>query len=181
MALNATIYRAALSIADLDRGYYADHALRIARHPSETEERMMVRLLAFALSAGERLAFGRGLSSEDEPDLQDLDDTGAIRLWIDVGLPEERRLRKACGRAERVRVIAFGATRADVWWQRNRTALTRLRNLEVLRVGATSSEALAALAQRDLRLAVTLQEGRALVSRADAAIEVDWETLKAVA
>ena len=95
MASNATIFKATLQIADMDRNYYADHALTIARHPSETDERMMVRLLAFVQHAHEALAFGRGLSADDEPDLWRRDLTGAVELWIEVGQPEEKRLRKA--------------------------------------------------------------------------------------
>ena len=102
MALKATIFKADLQIADMDRSYYANHALTIARHPSETDERMMVRVLAFALNAHERLEFGKGLSSDDAPDLWLKDLTGAIECWIDVGLPDERRGRGACGRAGRV-------------------------------------------------------------------------------
>ena len=105
MALRATIYKADLSVADMDRGYYADHSLTIAKHPSETEERMMVRLLAFALRADAALAFGRGLSTEDDPDLLRSDLTGAIDTWIDVGWPDERRVRRACGRAREVLVV----------------------------------------------------------------------------
>src|SRR5664279_1025335 len=102
MALKATIFRAELAVADLDRNYYGTHSLTLARHPSETDERMMVRLLAFALHADDALAFGRGLAAEDEADLVQKDLTGAIRLWIDVGLPDERSLRRAAGRAARV-------------------------------------------------------------------------------
>jgi len=117
MALKSTIFKAELSVADIDRGYYHDHALTIARHPSETDERMMVRLLAFALHADERLAFGRGLSTEDEPDLWQRDLTGAIDRWIDVGLPDERDVRKACGRAREVDVLAYGGRAVELWWQ----------------------------------------------------------------
>src|SRR5688572_33449862 len=99
MATGSTIYRADLSIADMDRNYYADHSLTVARHPSETEERLMVRLLAFAVFAAADLEFGRGLSTDDEPDLWRRDLTGLVELWIEVGLPEEKWLRKACGRA----------------------------------------------------------------------------------
>ena len=106
--LKSTIFKAGLSIADVDRGYYRDHALTIAQHPSETEERMMVRLLAFALHADETLEFGRGLSTDGEPSLLRRDLTGAIEQWIDVGLPEEREVRKACGRAREVHVLAYG-------------------------------------------------------------------------
>src|SRR5512147_3279852 len=106
MALKSTIFKAELQISDMDRNYYGSHSLTIARHPSETDERMMVRLLAFALHANEGLAFGRGLSTDDEPDLWQRDLTGAIRLWIDVGLPDEKLLRRACGRADEVVVYA---------------------------------------------------------------------------
>src|SRR5678816_1520267 len=108
MALKATIFKAELSIADVDRGYYADHALTIARHPSETDGRMMVRLLAFALNAHERLEFGKGLSDTDEPDLWQKSLTGAIEHWIEVGQPDDKRLLRACGRADRVTVYAYG-------------------------------------------------------------------------
>jgi len=99
MAIKSTIYKATLQVADMDRHYYADHALTIARHPSETDERMMMRCLAFALNAGEALAFGKGLSDADEPDLWQRDLTGAIQLWIEVGQPDEKRILRACGRA----------------------------------------------------------------------------------
>src|SRR5512140_37464 len=102
MALKATIYKATLQLADMDRGIYGDHSVTVARHPSETDERMMVRLLAFALNADYTLAFGAGLSTDDEPDLWRKDLTGSIKTWIDVGLPDEKRIRKACGRADAV-------------------------------------------------------------------------------
>ena len=115
MALKATIFKAAVQIADTDRNYYQTHALTLARHPSETDERMMVRLLAFALHAHESLLFGKGLSADDEPDLCRKDLTGAIQLWIDVGQPDEKRLRKACGRASQVVVYSYGTTSARAW------------------------------------------------------------------
>lgn len=122
MALKATIFKADLQIADMDRGYYGGHALTLARHPSETDERMMVRLLAFALFAGERLAFGRGLSAEDEPALWQKDLTGAVELWIEVGLPDERDIRKACGRADRVVVLCYGGRGATSGGRRTATS-----------------------------------------------------------
>lgn len=100
MASNATIFKAAIHIADMDRQYYQDHALTLARHPSETDERMMVRLLAFALHAHESLSFGRGVSAEEEPALWLKDLTGAIDLWIEVGQPDEKIVRRACGSRE---------------------------------------------------------------------------------
>src|SRR6187549_1062439 len=147
MALKATIFRVELSVADIDRGYYADHPLTIARHPSETDERMMVRVLAFALHAGERLEFGRGLSSEDEPDLVERDLTGAIQRWIDVGLPDEREVRKACGRARAV----------ELWWAGARATLDRQERLSVLEVDSETSRALAQMAGRSMSIQVTIQ------------------------
>jgi len=170
MALKATIFKAELQVSDLDRGHFATHALTIARHPSETDERMMVRLLAFGLDADESLEFGRGLSSEGEADLVKRDLTGAIELWIDVGLPEEREIRKAAGRASQVKVYAYGRG-ATVWWRDNGEALSKLRNVEVLHV-AQSGE-LARWADRNMKLACTVQEGDAWVSRgADEVIHV---------
>lgn len=164
MALKATIFKAELQVSDLDRGHFATHALTIARHPSETDERMMVRLLAFALDADEALEFGRGLSAEDEPDLVKRDLTGAIDLWIDVGLPPEREVRKAAGRARRVKVYTYGGRAADLWWEQNREALARLANLTVIDIPAEVAAAVEAMAERTMRLDCTIQEGQLWLS-----------------
>ncbi len=178
MATGATIHRAELAIADMDRGYYADHALTIARHPSETVERMMVRLLAFALFADPALQFGRGLSTEDEPDLWQHDDAGQLIRWIDVGLPDERRLRKACGRAREVVVIAYGGSRADAWWKRHSGALERLDRLSVYCLPPEACAALETLAGRSMRLAVNIQEGQAWVGAGSASAEVPLQRVR---
>lgn len=164
MALKATIYKAELSVADIDRGHYADHALTIARHPSETEERMMMRVLAFALRADPALAFGRGLSGDDEPDLARADLTGAIAAWIDVGWPDERRVRRAASRAAQVTVLTYGGARSDAWWAQNGSALARCANLEVIEVPAGATAALAALARRAMRLHCSIQDGHVLLA-----------------
>ena len=160
MAIKATIFKAELQVSDLDRGHFATHALTIARHPSETDERMMVRLLAFALNADEALEFGRGLSAEDEPDLVQRDLTGAIEHWIDVGLPDERAIRKASGRARRVTVYTYGGRSANLWWEQNRGALDRLGNLTVVDIPDDALEAIGAMAERNMRLDCTIQEGQ---------------------
>ena len=161
MALKSTIFKAELQIADLDRNYYQNHALTVARHPSETDERMMVRVLAFAMYANSALAFGKGLSAEDEPDLWRKDLTGAIELWIEVGLPDEKRIRRACGRARQVVVVNYGGRVADMWWQQNQAALQRQDNLTVINLSPEYSRALAALAARGMQLQCTLQDGEA--------------------
>ena len=173
MALKATIFKAALQIADMDRNYYHDHALILARHPSETDERMMVRLLAFALHAHEALSFANGLSTDDEPDLWQKDLTGAIDLWIDVGLPEERAIRKACGRAGQVCIYSYGGRAADIWWEQCRSKLERSGNLTVFNLPADASKALAGLAQRNMQLQCTIQEGQIWLADKDQRVLVD--------
>ena len=159
MAPKATVVKAELQVTDMDRHYYASHNLTLAQHPSETVERLMVRLLAFALHADERLEFGRGLSDEDEPALWRRDYTGAIEQWIELGQPDESRIRKACGRAQQVVVVNYGGRAADVWWDRNAATLARLKNLTVLDLDAASVDAVAALFDRGMRLTAMIQDG----------------------
>jgi uncharacterized protein YaeQ len=183
MALKATIHKAALQIADLDRNYYGDHALTLAQHPSETEERVMVRLLAFALNAsepkaGEALEFGRGISSDDEPALWLKDLTGNIRLWIEVGLPDPKLLRRASGRAGKVRVYAFGARATEMWWRSAAADVARLANLEVVSLPGEGTQALAALVQRNMQLQCTIQEGHVLLTDGTRVAELDMVSLQ---
>ena len=179
MALKSTVFKAELQVSDLDRHHYQSYGLTLARHPSETDERLMVRLLAFALFAAEDLAFGRGLSTEDEPALWERDPTGAIRRWIDVGLPDERDLRRACGRADEVVVLAYGGRAADIWWQQNEGKLKALDKLVVLALDADDSAGLAALAGRTMRLQCTIQDGRVWLGDEATTLEFSPRTLKA--
>jgi uncharacterized protein YaeQ len=178
MALKSTICRADLSVADIDRGYYRDHSLTLARHPSETDERMMVRVLAFALHADDALAFGRGLAAAGEPALWRRDLTGAIEQWVDVGLPDERDVRKACGRAREVHILAYGGRAVDLWWEGVRDKLERQERLAVRAVPIDASRALARLAGRAMRLQVTIQDGHVLIAHDETAIPVDLHVLK---
>lgn len=178
MALKATIFKAELSIADIDRGYYATHALTVARHPSETDERMMVRLTAFALHANDRLQFGRGIAAEDEADIREDDLTGAIAQWIDVGLPDERKVRRACGRAKTVSVYAYGGRAVDLWWVQNGDSLAGCRNLEVGVLPHAATQALAALADRSMTVQVTRQEDRVWISDGQSTVQFDLAWMK---
>ncbi len=155
----------------MDRGRHATHALTIARHPSETDERMMVRVLLFALLSSDTLAFGRGLSDVDEPDLIDRDLTGAIDVWVEVGLPDARAILKACGRARHVVVAAYG-TNADAWWKGVGPDLERARNLDVLRLPVETSRAAGALAARAMDLQATIQDGVVWFSDPATTVEV---------
>ncbi len=178
MALKATVFKADLQIADMDRHYYQSHALTIAQHPSETDQRMMVRVLAFALNADERLAFTRGISSEDEPDLWRKDLTDSIDLWIELGQPDERRLRKACGRAKQVRVYTYQSRAAAVWWQQNESQFARFDNLSVFHLDGDAVEALGALAQRNMELQCTIQDGEITLSDADRSVTLRPQQVK---
>ena len=159
MALTATIRKAELQISDMDRGYYATHNLTLAQHPSETDERLMVRLLAFALNADERLEFGRGLSTEDEPELWERGYTGDIVQWVDLGHPDESHVRKACNRSARVQVVNYGGNASDIWWQKQGKHLTRFDNLSVLDLDAGFVERWGAQIQRAMRWSVLIQDG----------------------
>lgn len=176
MALKATIYKAQLQIADMDRQLYADHALTLALHPSETEERMLVRLLAFALNVPHdtdrgALQFARGLSDTDEPDLWQHDLSGQLVHWIEVGQPDDRRMAKACGRAERVSIYCYGSA-APVWWSGIANKLTRLNNLRVWQIPSEQSLALADLADRSMQWQLTIQDGHIWVSTERATVEL---------
>lgn len=177
MALKSTIYKARVAIADMDRPLYADHALTLARHPSETEERLMVRVLAFALHVPPddlrgTLSFTAGLSDTDVPDLWQKDATDALVQWVEVGLPDERRIAKACGRAEQVVVLAYGPT-AEAWWRQNQPKVARWRNLRVLRLTVEDSRALAALAARNMNLQVNVQDGSVWVGGEQHGVSVE--------
>jgi uncharacterized protein YaeQ len=178
MALKATICKAALRVANVDSHYYHDHALTLARHPSETDERMMLRILAFALHADEALQFGRGISTDDEPDLWRRDLTGTILQWIDVGQPDEKELRKACGRARRVFVYSYGGRDAAKWWQRVGGGAERCANLSVSHVSPETCEALKGLAQRSMDLQCTVQDGHAWIASDETSFEVGLAPLK---
>jgi len=159
MAPNATIYRLELQVSDMDRHYYAGHALTLAQHPSETPLRLIARVIAFALNAHERLEFGRGLSNEEDPDLWLRDYTGDVEHWIDLGQPDESRIRKACGRARQVTVVNYSGGAADIWWDKAANSLGRLKNLTVVNLDPASVEAAAGLLERSMNMGAMIQDG----------------------
>jgi uncharacterized protein YaeQ len=182
MALKATIHKALLQIADMDRHVYADHQVTIARHPSETDERMMVRLLAFALNVppddgNGPLELAKSLWDVDEPDLWQKDLTGQILHWIDLGQPDDKRLLKASPRAERVTVYSFTHS-TPIWWNGIAGKLNRARNLQVWQIPAEDSQALARLAQRGMQLQVTVQDGAVRVGDETQSVEIRLIALK---
>lgn len=180
MALKATIYKADVQVADMDRHYYADHALTIARHPSETDERMMVRVLMLVLYAQDGIALTKGLFDVDEPEIWVKDLTGQIKLWIDIGQPDEVRLRKACGRAEQVIVVCHSSS-CPVWWKQVEGKLGRLKNLQVFQLSAATSQALAALTARTMKLQCLVQDGSIWINTETASVAVELKRLTSAA
>jgi uncharacterized protein YaeQ len=178
MALKSTIYKVDLQVADMDRHHYADYPLTIACHPSETAERMMVRVVAFALNAHHRLAFGRGLSDVEEPDLIRRDLTGSIEQWIEVGQPDERAILKACGKSGEVLVYAY-APATPVWWRQIGPKLARARNLKVWAIDPEAARELARLTERTMRLQCTIQDAEVWVRDEDSQVQVGLESLTA--
>ena len=169
-----------LDISDVDRHYYAEHAVTIARHPSETDERMMVRLVAFALNAHERLTFGNGLAQDDEPDLWHRDLTGAIGHWIEVGQPDDKTLLRAAGRAARVTVYAYRSG-AELWWAPIADQLARVKQLAVWRIPVAASRMLSTLAARSMHLQCTIQDGALWIGDADPDVAIAPMQIDAVA
>ena len=177
MALKSTIYKAELSIADMDRNYYQTHTLTLARHPSETDERLMIRVLAFAIHADEALVNAKGLSDTEEPDLWQKDLTGAIQLWIEIGQPDEKRLLKAAGRSEQVMVYSYSAA-SHIWWKQLASKIDRARNVSVVNIPAETSAALEKMAQRTMQLQCTIQDGQIWLTDGVDTVQVDREQLK---
>ena len=183
MAIKSTIFKAHLQIADIDHGYYADHALTLARHPSETDERMMVRLVALAIHAHElndtcsgdgTLAFGAGLSDPEDPDVSLTDFTGRKRIWIEVGQPEDKPLSKACSKADAVAVYCFHHA-AEVWWKGIANKLTRMDKLQVWRIPTDAAQALIPMAERSMQLQATVQEGALTLSSSQGSVVLEPE------
>ena len=164
MAQKATIYKVELSIADMDRHYYETHNLTVAKHPSETDERLMVRLLAFALNAHEQLEFTRGLSSDDEPDIWQKSLSGELELWVTLGLPGEKIIRQSCGKANEVIIYCYGGRTAETWWEKVKNSTTRFDNLQIINFSETDTNELGKQVSRSMKLQVNIRDGDVMVS-----------------
>jgi uncharacterized protein YaeQ len=172
MAIKSTIYKIELSVSDMDRHYYETHKLTVAKHPSETDERLMVRLLAFALNAHEHLELTKGLSNDDEPDIWQKSLSGELEMWIALGLPSEKVVRQSCGKANDVIVYTYGST-AGMWWDKIKNSTTRFDNLQVTNLAEAETSELAKLASRSMRLQVNIQDGDVMVSADDDIVYVN--------
>ncbi len=178
MALKSTIFKLDISISDLDRHYYGSHQLMIARHPSEKDERMMLRIAVFALHAHDQLVFTKGLSTVDEPDLWQKNDTDEIDLWIDLGQPDEKRIRKACGKSKMVYLYCYSTRSAQIWWDQTEKKLHRFENLRVNHIAENTVKQLAAMAQKTMVLQCTIQDRIMWLSDGESSIEVRTDEWK---
>ena len=178
MAQKATIYKVELSVSDMDRHYYETHKLTVAKHPSETDERLMVRLVAFALNAHEHLEMTKGLSTDDEPDIWQKSLSGELDVWVALGLPSEKVIRQSCGKAGRVILYPYGGKTAEMWWDKVKNSTTRFDNLQVVNLAEADTDALARLASRTMKLQVNIQDGEVMVSVDDSMVyltPVEWK------
>ncbi len=179
MAQNATIYKVELSVCDMDRHYYETHKLTVAKHPSETDERMMVRLLAFALNAHEALEMTKGISTDDEPDIWQKSLSGELDVWVALGLPSEKVIRQSCSKSGAVVVYAYGGRVAQMWWDKIKGSSARFDNLKVVNLTETDTKALAQLSARTMKLQINVQDGAVMVSLGEVIVEVAPEVWKA--
>ena len=177
MALKSTVIKADVQISNMDTNYYAQHALTLAQHPSETDERLMLRILAFMLHASDTLEFGKGLSNEEEAALWEKDLTDHVTLWIEVGTPDEKRIRRACHKADQVVIYAYGGRTVPIWWQQTKKKLDRFDNLKILSVDAASCDGLTAMIERTMQLQCTIQDGMIWVSNNQDTVQVQLEPL----
>ncbi len=175
MAISATINKVQLNIADMDRHYYQTHDLVIAQHPSETDLRFMMRVIAFALNADEQLSFTKGLCADDEPELWRKSLTDEIELWIDFGQLDEKRIKKACGRSTQVIIYTYNEGKAKVWWEQQADKLSRYKNLKVVHILTKSVEN---LVQRNVELQCNIQDEEMYLSSADHNVIVTWNIKK---
>ncbi|MFY8275268.1 YaeQ family protein [Pseudoalteromonas sp. SSDWG2] len=178
MALKATIIKARLNVSDLNRHHYQEYPLTVAQHPSETEQRLMIRLLTFALNASENLQFTKGLCAEDEPELwcREMDDS--ISLWIDLGLPDEKRIKKACTQAKNVVLYTYGENTQSMWWQKNQPKLHSFKNLTIVSLAYEQTQQLAAMASRSIDLTITIEDNEVWVSNNEQSLQINLTLLQ---
>lgn len=177
MALKATIFKADVSITDLDRNYFQEHNLTIARHPSENDERMMLRLLAFILNANENLEFTRGLSEDDEPDIWQKNYSGEIELWLELGTPSEQRVKKGCNQAQQMMIYAYDDNVFQEYWKKEGNKLSMRNNLQVVTIDADLAQQLSQITDRNMQIQVTIQDGVMYFTLGDTSLEITPKSL----
>ncbi|MGB2739989.1 MAG: YaeQ family protein [Cognaticolwellia sp.] len=177
MALKSTINKATIHLSDMDRNYYDTIQLTIAQHPSENDRRMMIRLIAYVLNASENLQFGKGVSDEDEAAIWRINYSDVIELWVELGQLDEKRLKKACNRAQEVKLYCYGSS-VDTWWQQSKSKLNQLSKLSIEAFSEETSEALELLADRSMEFQVSIQDGQFWLTSGEQTLLIELEKLK---
>ena len=178
MALKATIYKASIELADMDRNYYDSLQLTLAQHPSETDLRLMVRLIVYLLNAHSDLQFGKGVSDEDEAALWQINYSDEIALWIELGQLDEKRIKKACNKAAQVKLYCYGSS-VDTWWSQSQNALNKYTKLSVEQFSTTTTDALVKLLSRTMEFQCSIQDGQLWLSCGDESLLIETHPLKA--
>jgi uncharacterized protein YaeQ len=174
MALKATVFKVEMNIADMCRHHYQDYSLTVARHPSETDLRMFARILAFSILAQDTLVFTKGLSTDDEPELWVKDDTGRILTWVELGQPDEKRIKKACSLAEHVFIVNYQARSSQVWRTQGNIKHATFKNLHIIEINEASLTTLAEQVSRQISLQINIDEDELWVSCAEASLAVPY-------
>ena len=177
MALKAKIYKATINLADMDREYYDTINLTIAQHPSETEQRMMVRLIAFILNAHEDLQFGKGLSDEDEAAIWQINYSSVIDLWVELGQIDQKRIKKACSRSKKVKLYCYGSS-VDVWWSQNQSKMRQFEQLTIEQFSTETTDALVKLVDRNMDFQCSIQDGQLWLNSGDETLLIETISLK---
>jgi len=160
----------------MDTHYYAEHTLTMAKHPSESDLRLMIRLVSFALNADEALTFTKGISQDDEPDLWKKSLSGDIECWIDIGQPDEKRVKKACGRSDKVIIYVYQEGVGEAWLKQNNKVFRRLKNLSINYIKIDGD--LEALVSRTMDIQCNISDGEISFIREDQSVEIHCETWK---
>ena len=177
MALKAKIYKATINLADMDREYYDTINLTIAQHPSETDQRMMVRLIAFILNAHEDLQFGKGLSDEDEAAIWQINYSSVIDLWVELGQIDNKRLKKACSRSKKVKLYCYGSS-VDIWWSQNQSKMRQFEQLTIEQFSTETTDALVKLVDRNMDFQCSIQDGQLWLNSGDETLLIETISLK---
>jgi len=175
MALKATIYKANIELADMDRNYYDSLQLTLAQHPSETEQRLMVRLISYILNAHQDLKFGKGVSDEDEAAIWQINYSDEIALWIELGQLDEKRLKKAGNQAQQVKLYTYGSS-VETWWSQNENSLSKYPSLTIEQFNTVTTDALIKLLSRSMEFQCSIQDGQLWLTSGDKTLLI--ETLK---
>jgi uncharacterized protein YaeQ len=178
MALSATIYKFDIDLNDLDRNHYAFYSHHVALHPSETVERMVIRILAFCLNASETLTFTKGLSTDSEPDLWQKNYSDDIELWIELGTPDDKRIKKACNQSDQVILYAYGGQGVDTWWNNFSKHAYKFENLAIYRIDLAMVEKFTQGLERTMALSCMIQDGQITLSANNEMYEFSLELLK---